>query len=156
MPMLKADNLISNNIRAVLPASYNNAPYVKFDSIARENAIVTIKEVVYSTYEVMEKDDNGKVVYVDGIAKPRMNAKGEPILNTTAYLLFDDGRMSSVKTRTAVNQLYTLTGEPAHEVGTFHYDKDVDGSAISCPVRIVPCKDKYGSVERDTWAFDPQ
>lgn len=150
--MLKADNLISNNIRAVLPASYLNAPYVRI-TIGDE---ITIKEVVYSVYEVIEKE-NGKAVYDEnGIVKIRTNAKGEPILNTTAYLLLDDGSMSSVKYRTALSQLYTLTGEPDKVVGTYHYDKDTDGNAIACTVRIVPHKDKYGSTERDTFCFEPQ
>lgn len=151
--MLKADALISDNIRAVLPSSYKNAPYHKI----KVGDTITIKEVVYSTYNVFEKDANGKVVYDDdGMAKLKVNGKNDPILNTTAYLLLDDGTMTSVKFRTAVSQLYSITGEPDKAVGTYHYANDSDDQPIECKVKVIPHKDRYGQVERDTFAFDPQ
>lgn len=147
MPMLKADNLISDRIRAILPDSFKGCAYQSL----KVGDVKTIVEVVYSTYEVMTRDKNGRVIYDDnGIAVPRVGRDGKVILNTSAYMRFDDGTMSSIKYRTAVNQLISLTGDFEKEVGTAVFD-----GFMPCKVRIIPSKDTYGDVERDTIAFDP-
>lgn len=146
--MLKAENLISSKVRDILPYEFATAPYTKL----KVGDIKTITGVVYSVYEVLEKD-KGHVVYDENnIAKVKTNSKtGAPIVNTTAYILFDDGTMSSIKYRTALNQLVSLTGTYDDKtVGTYAF-MDVE----VCKVEIIACKDRYGANEHDTIAFNP-
>lgn len=147
MPMVRANGIMSPYIRDIMPDDMKQCEYIQ----AEKGFIGTIVKVVYSTYEVPEKDDNGLVLYdADGLQIPRKNAKGEIVYNTTAYVKWDNGAITSFNGRHALAQLASLTGDYVkNDVATTVKDCD------PCKVKLIMIKEKFGGKDFDKFAFEP-
>ena len=147
MPMIRADSIISDRVRDILPEDMKNIPYVT----AKEGMIGVISKVVFSTYEVMEKDDAGNIKYDPETkqAIPRKNLRGEQVYNTTAYVLFD-GKLTSFNGSTALKQLVSISGEYVrNKVDVATYDTE------PVKVKLINIEESFGSKKFPKLAFEP-
>lgn len=148
MSMVKADAIVSSRVREILPEDMQGIPYIR----AEKGFIGTIVKVVYSTYPVAERDAMGKPLRdQDGNVIPRKTKDGSRIIyNTTAYVKWQEGGLSSFNGRTALNQLASLTGE---------YVKDATEVTVRecdpCRVKLITQRETFGNEEYDKIAFDP-
>lgn len=137
MSMSKPTETVSVYTQSILPPEFiRGRRFIKLT----ENMEKTIDSVVFSSYPAKNKEGN-QIVRKDGSV----------LLNTTAYVGFDDGTFASVKSDTAIAQLasisegYTIPSEP--EVVQYPVE--------TTKVRIVSIEVKYGQKSYPAWAFDP-
>ena len=135
--MLTADKVISPFLRAKLPDSMKTCGYVK----VKKDDIVTITRIVYDVYHVKDKD--GKPMFTQG-------ENPQPVINTTAYVGFDDNTITSFSGKTAIAQLVSETGEYPNEIGTYPVEL-----AEPVKVKMIEVSEKRGSKEYLYLAFEP-
>lgn len=133
--MLGKDNVTSYKMLAIIPDAFKNKKYTKVN----EGDVKTITKVAYNVYVAKM---NGNAV---------MDKAGMPVLNTVAYVLFDDDSYSTFKGDVAISQLISETG--AIDFGTEgSYEFDVN-----CPVKIIMVQQAYGRDKKmfNVPAFEP-
>lgn len=133
--MLGKDNVTSYKMLAIIPDSFKNKKYTKVS----EGDVKTITKVTYNVYVAKM---NGNEI---------MDKAGNPVLNTVAYVMFDDDSYSTFKGDVAISQLISETGaiDLAHE-GSYEFD-------VNCPVKIIMVQQAYGRDKKmyNVPAFEP-
>lgn len=134
--MYSIQNTTSRAMMKVLPPYLreHNAKYVKVNKGEKH----TINYVAYSVYVAKGKD-----------GKPIMRKDGSNLLNTTAYVGFDDNSYTTVKNDVAIGQLISETGDYPDDVGVYEHE------IPPCPVEITTVSQKFGDKSYDVFAFIP-
>lgn len=124
---------------AVIPDCFKESEYRKVN----KDEIYTITRVVYSVYPVKDKETGEYMI----------NRRGNPVLNVTAYIGFDDNTYTTSKGDTVISQLVSETGDFENVAG--YHDFVVD----NCKVKIIETMAEYGKAGSKksfpVWCFEP-
>lgn len=137
--MKSANTVTKRSMLAIIPDAFKGSEYRKVN----KDEIYTITKVVYSVYPVKNKE-TGEFL---------LNRHGDPVLNTTAYIGFDDGTYTTSKGDTVISQLVSETGDYPDIAGYHEFVVD------ECKVRISECMAEYGKglakKSFPIWCFEP-
>lgn len=136
--MQSIDNVTKRSMLAIIPDEYKGRVYRKVNA----GEEYRIDSVIYSVYPVKDKETGEYLIRKDG----------EPVLNCTAYIGFDDGSYTTSKGETVISQLISETGNYPDVAGYHLYPCD-------CAVRIITTTQEYGKAGNrksfPIWAFEP-
>lgn len=136
--MQSIDTVVKRSMLAIIPEDCKGMTYRK----VTKGEEYRITGVVYSVYPVKSKETGEYLI----------RKSGEPVLNTTAYILFQDGSYTTSKGDTVIGQLISETGDYPDSAGQHYYPCD-------CPVRIIETTAEYGKAGSKKsfpiWAFEP-
>lgn len=137
--MKSATTVTKRSMLAIIPDVFKSAEYRKVN----KDETYTITKVVYSVYPVKSKE-TGEYL---------LKRNGDVVLNTTAYIGFDDGTYTTSKGDTVISQLVSETGDFPNMEGYHEFNVD------NCKVRIVETMAEYGKgpAKRSfpIWCFEP-
>lgn len=120
--MLGKDNVTNYKMLTLIPDAFKGVKYQK----PADGDVKTITKIAYNVYVAKT---NGNVV---------VDKTGKPVLNTVAYVMFDDNTYSTYKGDTAISQLISETGVIDFESeGSYEFD-------ANCKVRIISVQQAYG------------
>lgn len=137
--MQSVSTVVKRSMLAIIPDRFKDWTYRKVS----KDETYTITIVVYSVYPVKDKE-SGEFL---------LNRRGEPVLNCTAYIGFDDGTYTTSKGDTVISQLVSETGNYPDTAGYHEFPVD------NCRVKIIETMAEYGKAGNKKsfpiWCFEP-
>lgn len=136
--LVKASEVIPLGMRAIMPKTLRdaNAKYVKVDG----ETVKVLNFIAVNVYNAKNEDGTAMVTKT-----------GNPILNKTIYLGFDDGSFTTLKNDVALSQVFGIVGEfDIAETGSFEFP--IEEPFV---VGFEQTKIKMGKKEYDYWVMKP-